>query len=590
MLLKYNKMEIKGLIIIKHEFFAPISNDECISALPEAWKGLDRKIIQVAPQELQLGDSFDAPFSQIALLQRKMFAETIEPTLREHPGYKVIYFGLAPIPLAIDLGHQFNNFRDIEVFQLHHVNKNWYQETDYKAISSFDLSISRLPDSRQKGIGQLMLRMSISHKVKVEDTQDILPDAAEVDIELSYPNEDAITSKEEMNLIAEEFKKSMDTIASNESSLEEVHLFGSLPTGLAFLVGTKISPNIHPLVQTYQYKASMDPKYNKAILVNGAIEENVSLTEDEKKVATELRQLAESELRGEIHTFLEKNMSSSNGRSWYLGAVPQLPSGIMAEPFWANIPPISDTSLLNDCFDFDLTSINGGFFWKINKWFVDDGFFISLKKRLGSEEKIKKAFRLFLFHEALHYKRHKLGTHSARDIGSFPKVLETADYQADVYGLINEYSYILNSDQAISNPRDFFLASIDVATETMWSFDDLGRNLDEIQIRRLNRYINWYWQFVLIEKDGATVESIINILKEKPVIELNGLKSKEFDNRFFLDLNRRRAGHLEIAVFKDNMISRHGSSSPIPLESLIEGVKKMNGEIIKDVLRGLRDA
>jgi hypothetical protein len=279
-------------------------------------------------------------------------------------------------------------------------------------------------------------------------------------------------SKKEMNEIAETFKNAMDTIAGSESSLEEVHLFGSLPTGLAFLIGTKISPNIHPLAQTYQYKASMDPKYNKAILVNGAIADNVPLTEEEKRTALELRQLAENELRGDIHTFLEKNMSSSNGRSWYLGAVPQLPSAIMAEPFWSNIPPISDTNLLSDSFDFDMTSIDGGFFWKTNKWFVDDVFFIALKKRLGSEEKIKKAIRLFLFHEALNYKRHKLGAHNARDIGSFPKVLETADYQADVYGLINEYSFSLNSGHAISNPRDFFLGSIDVATETMWSFDD----------------------------------------------------------------------------------------------------------------------
>jgi hypothetical protein len=579
----------KGLIIIKHEFFHAISNDDCINALPEAWGKLDRQFVPVAPKSLRLNELYDAPQVQIALTQRKYFIETIEPKLREYPEYKILYFGLAPIPLAIDLGQQFHNFRDIEIFQWHHVHKVWYQTIDHEPTSVFDIQTLNVPDQKQKGLTNLLLRFSISHRVKPVDTQDILENAAEIDLALTEPDEDAISNKEKMLQIGEDFKRVLDKIAGNESSLEVVHLFASIPTGLAFFIGTKISPNIHPYVQTYQYSATEKVKYTKSVLIKGIIEDNIKITDEQRAIALQLRTLSQDELQTNVKNFLKLNVTDSRGRAWYLGIMPDLADGIMSDRFWQGLPPISNSSLIDDSFDFEQTAINDGFYWKNNKWFVDDSFFIALHNRLQDEEKIKKAIRLFIFHEALHYGKHRLTTANSTDIGSFPKVLETADYQADTYGVMNEYGYSSKAIE-IRDVKTFFLDSIDVATETMWSFDDRGINLEEIQIRRLNRYLIWYWQYVRIEKEGKTLDSIIRILEEKPVIEINGLKTKELNNRFFYDLNRKNAAHFEIALFKDNLVSRHGSSSPIPIESLIEGIKKMNGDLIKEVLRGLRDS
>jgi len=142
----------------------------------------------------------------------------------------------------------------------------------------------------------------------------------------------------------------------------------------------------------------------------------------------------------------------------------------------------------------------------------------------------------------------------------------------------------------VSPVKQFFLDSIDVATETMWAFDDNGVNLEEIQIRRVNRYLMWYWQYVMIEKFGTDLNEIIKVLEDKPVIEINGLKTKGLNNRFYFDLNNKNSPHLEIAIFKNNEVYRHGSASNLPIESLVEGFKKMNGDLIKEVLRGFRDA
>ena len=581
---------MKGLLIIKHEYFRKITNEECIQALPEEWKNLHREFISVTGETLRLNELYDAPQVQIALAQRDFFRKTISQKLEALPGYKILYFGLAPIPLVIDLGYQFHNFRDIEVFQFHHVEKRWYQHTDHKAIKEFNLEVNNLPDPKQKGIVELVLRVSISHHIKPQDTGEVLPNAAEVDLGLTEPNEDAVTSKEDMLAIAEEFKKIMDNLANNESNIEVIHLFAAIPVGVAFMIGTKISPNIHPFVQTYQHSATEKPKYINSVLVKGEIDNEVPLTEQQLAIATELRSICNNELKGSIRKFAYENETDSRGRAWYLGLMPKLADGIMADKFWKKLPSISETSLKGDEIDFELKTVADGFFWKMGKWYVDDHFYVSLKKRIDNLEAIKKANRLFLFHEALHYHKHKLTAATANNIGSFPKVLETADYQADVYGILNEYSYALKAGYDVSDVKNFFLNNVNIATETMWSFDDRGKELDEMQIRRASRYLIWYWQYVQIEKFGNSLDDIVRILEDKPVIEINGLKTKELNNRFFYDLNRRNSKYLEIGIFKDNEVVRHGSASNLPIESLVEGLKQMNGELIKEVLRSFRDA
>jgi len=230
-------------------------------------------------------------------------------------------------------------------------------------------------------------------------------------------------------------------------------------------------------------------------------------------------------------------------------------------------------------------AIKDGFRWKVNKWQVDDNFFISLKNRLQHEDEIRKAIRLFLFHEALHYKRHKLTDLTSVNIGSFAKVLETADYQADIYALLNEYGFNSYQSATINNPKEFFLESLNVATETMWSFDDYGHTLQRIQIRRLNRYMIWYWQMARIEKEGESITDIIRILQDKPVIELNGLVTREEDNRFFFELEASNSQPLELAVFHNNRIVRHGRASNLPIEDLVQGVVEMKAGPILDVIR-----
>lgn len=578
----------KGLILILHNGFAKVSIEECLDSLPEEWKKLDREKIEVSYSEmLSLPDWYNANFAQFALEHRRQFVNEIAPLLEKKSDYLIVYFGLAPIPLTIDFGQLFYNYRNVEVFQRHHVKKRWYRELEEEKQSGNQIKTSGLPEKDQKGISTALIRISSSHYVNPEETAQVIANAAEVEVSFENPNEDAITSPEQMTAMAETVKSAFDTLSHNRSELKEIHLFASIPCGLAFLIGTKISPNIHPYIQTYQYSRTAEPCYKKAILVKGRINPERKITDEDNALAMHLRQMADSELKGTINIFCKENQRMSNGRKWYLGVVPELDhkNEEMNVNFWNDLPALCDTSLKEDSFSLKTDTIQDGFFWRKNEWFVDDNFFISLNGRIGNGEKIKQAIRLFLFHEALHYKKHNLTDTRAVNIGSFPKVLETADYQADVYAILNEYGFHIHIKGGVADPKSFFLDVIGTATETMWSFDDAGVPLTEIQIRRLNRYMIWYWQYARIEKNGNSLNDIVKILAEKPVIELNGLKTKEENNRFYYELEKRPDQPLELGVFYGNRVIRNGSATNMAIENLVTGVKEMKGELLLNVMR-----
>ncbi|MEO1257408.1 MAG: SAVED domain-containing protein [Bacteroidota bacterium] len=586
-----------GIIMILHEGFTKINPQKCINAMPEAWQKLYRKIIVVSYSEvIDLGDSHDLNFSQYALEHKRQYAEKILPVIEDNKDYQIVYFGLVSIPLGIDFGHLFYNYEKIEIYQFHNQKKEWYQEFkeewyqkpgEDEVAQRNQLIEPILPSIDQKGIASALVRLSFSHLVKPEETEEVLSNAAEVDYGFETPGEAIINSKEKLLEIGEGVKAIFDNLSNNRSGLEVIHLFASIPSSLAFLIGTKISPNIHPYIQTYQYKNTETPKYSKAILVKKKIKATLIITEADRKNAASLRKLADEELRRHIAPFCERNKEEANGRIWPRDLI-FIEDGVMNELFWSSIPSISKTGIENDQCSRTPDVIENGFIRKGNKWHIDDYFFVALNQneKLAGTDNLRKAFRLFFFHEILHDKEHDLGNGKNENIGSFPKILETADYQADVYAILNEYGFQhRGTGNKIEYPTEFFKETIEIALETMWCFDNQGHELIKIQTRRLNRYLIWYWQLIRIEKSNNDLNGIVKILEEKPIIELTGLKINVEDNRPYLNLEQRQGKYLELAVFYNNRVIRNGSASNFQIENLIEGIKKMDSNRILNELR-----
>ncbi len=203
--------------------------------------------------------------------------------------------------------------------------------------------------------------------------------------------------------------------------------------------------------QTYQYDRMQVPKYREAILITKEVNDRVFLSEEDREVATTVRQQWEEQLRNKLKPFI-KMITGTKTDNWLQTVCETTDeynsvSKHLKSP-WNSVTNIGETSLKDDKIDLLTVNVDEGFEYieKTNTWQLDDGFLSGLKKRFvkDANKDVMQAGRFFFFHEALHYSKsgHRLTKEIAAGIGQFPKVIEEADYQADVWGLLTEYKLL----------------------------------------------------------------------------------------------------------------------------------------------------
>lgn len=593
-------MKSKKTIVIAHYGLdRKITEAECISALDAG----DSEIIEFIDFEAgsaKLSELYALSFDNLALFQQRKYVEIAKPILDANPQATIAYFGLTPIPVAFHLGYLIGNTHPLIIYQWHHVESRWYKEIE-KPSPDYNFSIIPviLPSEVQKGKGDISIRVATSFNIDKHATYEVIPNPLnEFDIALQNPKVDSLYNQETIRSVVNSFQDVLDAYANKLSDREKIHLFIASSAGLPFALGTRINPNIYPFIQTYQFDRNENPKYKEAILVTKEIDSRVILSENDRKDAESIRKKWQEQLEDNIKPFIG-TIAGKKSDNWLQmvcsdDAEYKTVSQYLKHP-WNLVTDINRTSLKHDNIDVETTDVDDGFEYieKTNSWLLDDGFLFGLSKRLTTkpETDIMQASRLFFFHEALHYSKegHRLTKEVANGIGQFPKVIEEADYQADVWALLTEYKYcsIYEPKKLKNGLKTFFCNAIETAVETMWSFVDTGSELGIIQVRSMNRFLNWYWQWVLIEDiDGAgSLKDIISILLDKPVIEFAGAPMELRGYRTFYKLNSKFNNKLQLAAFAKNKVYRF---APNLIDDIVDGFKNLDGERIKTGLKSFQ--
>ncbi|AKT40067.1 SAVED domain-containing protein [Chondromyces crocatus] len=582
----------RGLILLAQPELLNINPTEMTDARPEAYRDIPYRIV-----ELNHAESFRPPgaprnWSAEQRALDEQFHASVKPLREKHPDYSILYFGSSSIPLTLYLGYLLETWQRTEVVPRHHDARSWGWRSSPEGRPARLLPVT-LPDFKDHSPGEAIIRISTSHQVDQYITRQVVPEPVlvEVDIALEHPSEDAFTSMEEMFEVAKAFRQTLDCIGDRFPRVQRVHLFASVQTGMALLLGAQISKTMHPAVQTYQYTRSsgVEPFHAPALLINGPRSpEPIALNDEEVNLAARDRvNLAQDfdRMRGQIRRE-EKDQEVE-----WPGSVLAEPAGLAAfSGMWRKLPPLCKTPLKQTRIDVATTSVEDSFRLNpANEWQIDDRWLARLAQRLPEEDRRRRALRMLVLHEAVHRGQQGLTRTLSKGIGRFPKVLEEADYHADVWGMLYERSLTeLVSPDEIDRPARFFQALIRIATETMWAFDDDGQPLRMIQVRRLNRYLIWYWQYLLLEaavlRDAGLTE-VLALLAQRPIIELAGPTPLSQDERVYYPLDASRMMTPELCVYHQGRLHRHGVRIDFSLAELIEGVRERNGDAILDVLR-----
>jgi hypothetical protein len=586
------------IVIAHYGLDRKIVEAECLSALSRE-ESKQYKFIDFEVGNNKLSELYNLSYDNLALYQQRKFIEIVKPVLDKNPDALIAYFGLTPIPIAFHFGFLVGNTHPYVIYQYHHKQHSWLKETD-KPFAEFDFSILpiSLPSEIQKGKGNVSIRIATSYNIDPQATYEVAANPAnEFDITLQTPNVDALYNQDCIEKVVSAFQKVLESYANKLSDRDKIQLFIAASAGLPFALGTLINTNIYPFIQTYQFSRDESPKYKEAILVTKEVDSRVILSEEDRTAAQKIRAAWQFQLDNNLKPFIT-NIAGKKSENWLqmicaTDAEYEKVSKQLKHP-WSTVTDINKTSLKSDRIDVETVDVEDGFEYieKDNTWLIDDGFLFGLSKRLdkSKETDIMQASRLFFFHEALHYSKdgHRLTKEIANGIGQFPKVIEEADYQADVWALLTEYKYasIYENAKIRKGLKHFFCNAIETAIETMWSFVDTGAELNIIQVRSINRFLNWYWQWVLIEnvEGEGTFEEILAILLDKPIIELAGAPMELRGYRTFYKLNVKQS-KCQLAAFVKNKVYRF---TPNLIDDILDGFRMLNGEKIKDGLKSFQ--
>jgi hypothetical protein len=278
--------------------------------------------------------------------------------------------------------------------------------------------------------------------------------------------------------------------------------------------------------------------------------------------------------------------------NWVVGALSRPEGHPALSGRWLDLPALHGTPLPRTKADRETRVVPDSFrLSPTNDWQIDDHWLARLAQRIPEDARRRRALRLLVLHESVHRGPQTLTRSSSQEIGRFPKIVEEIDYHADVWGMLYEYELAeLGSRSEVADPQRFFMDLITVATQTMWAFDDDGSPLREIQIRRLNRYLIWYWQYLHLERgtgrgEALSLDAALAILADRPIIELAGPTVLAHDERVFFALDTARVKDPELGVYHKGRLYRHGQRPDFSITALLQGVRERDGGRILDALR-----
>jgi hypothetical protein len=130
---------------------------------------------------------------------------------------------------------------------------------------------------------------------------------------------------------------------------------------------------------------------------------------------------------------------------------------------------------------------------------------------------------------------------------------------------------------------------IDLVIRSFWAFEDRPP-LERMEIRRLRRYMNWYWQRERVLRCRTPLQ-LAAVLTRKPVIEIAGLEHSIESRRYYGHLRRfDPLVGLELALVLDNEeLKRIPTSVTVPLEKLMEAFSVHDHDQIQQGFRQIFD-
>ena len=568
-----------------------ISEAEAVEAISVDEQRLERRHLEIEMSRFGEGIE-EGDWSGQDLYLREMAGRIKREAIG---GTALHYFGLAEVPQQIALGAHVGDQYAVVLHDFDRDTGLWrwpHSESVIRIATTGDSGLSLI-----KARGPAVIRVAISALISDADVRDAVGDATLADVAISHHDISAVSvtrvrSAGDVETIRQEFRRVYALVRNTRPNMDMLHLFVAAPPSVCFAIGQELQLRNSPPVQLYRFRKSIDgPSQQPAILLTAAGEEVAvtPLLPSEVATAAMIRGRIWPLALKDLETYtLNKEQDTRHGPRWFDGLQPKAVQ--VAAPF----PPLPllETFLPTEAIvDQEVFSGDFGFEKTTAKWKLGDRLLLGLFNAVGGDEELlRQLIRLFLFHEYLHL-YHTVTKHTAEEVGKFANCLEFLDYTADTYAIIHQLDLARRLDGTLlqdQTARRFLAGQVELAIRSFWAFDYSTGS--EWQVRRLRRYLNWYWRLVQLE-NARDLPTALRIFRRPPAIEIGGLFQVVRGRRVIALLERLDSStHLELGlVLENDRFFRVAPSPNTNLPALLHAFCKGEHESIKQFFRSVYD-
>lgn len=583
-----------SLLIVRHSGLRPVTATEVAASIPVSLNSLHRDDFEVNTEpygtQIEQGDWS----GQSRFLAEK--AGEIRAKLTSRDGAEAHYFGLAEVPHVIAMGAHMGDETPIEIHDFDRDAKSWAWPEDHKTLNA---RVVGLPSGEPiTAEGSVVLRVEISFAISDQDVHEAAGSRhlAEVTVTLADALTPAICkvrSSADLREVRLRIREAISAIRSSFPNLDTLHVLAAAPVSVCFALGQELKPRNSPPIQTYRYrKIDGEPAYTPAIVLSAGSEAQAEapLTDEDRKTASSVRGIWRAALK-EVETYAAGKRAQQKPQlgPWYELLEP-VETLRVVRPF-PPLPPICELVPAGARVDDEPVPTEYGFKKPTRTWHLSDtllaAFAASTK---GDPESLKRLIRLFLFHEYLH-DFHSLSKYRAAEVGRFQNCLEHIDYTADSYAMLHQLDIQRTLDHGEVDDEDkqkrYIEQQVRLAVGSFWAFQP-SPPIREWQVRRLRRYLNWYWRLVQIGF-APNLATVFRLLARPPHVEIAGLHQFAIGQRLFCRLDRldhRTKPELAI-VLENEKLLRVPDSVTSPMPQFLEAFQNRDSDAIVHFFLGV---
>jgi hypothetical protein len=581
------------LLLLLHDSpLRTVSEAEALATLNSHELAQPRRIERIDTRHL--ADDINGGYWRSSHSYLRETASRVRAIADEHGAAEVRYFSVAEVPHVIALGAYLGDERLTQPHDFDRDRNQWDWSTTDRTL---ELEVQGAPHEAVNLPGPAVVRVEVSYPIQDSHVIEAIGQDRLAEIRIvpkgRTPAPGVVRSFADVQAVRAAVREALGTLATLRPNLDVIHLFVAAPVSVCAAIGQELRLRNGKDVQTYRFRPGTGaPALTPAILLtNGEVSEAAApLSEAARQLAQRLRpiwSIALDELR-EHARVLKVEARTPN---WYANLQPTaLMSALMPfpglKPIWELVGPedrISPTS-----------AAEFAFLKEHREWRLSDELVLGFFEAAGRDENRTRDFaRLFLWHEYIHHWQ-VLTSYTARDIGQLANCLERADYIADAYALFHQVDFLgRHTPEGAKDTKQLHKLLIDqtgVALRSFWVFEPAAP-FDEIQERRLRRYLNWYWrraQFL----ESPDLAPALQLLARQPCIEISGLRRKSGGaNRSNVVIHDPRGlNRLQIGIMlEDGRLERRGSTADARIEELIRAFAYHDRDAIERFFNAMVD-